>query len=210
MEVKKLSDDLNDVVQSETYGFFPTPITRIKSNIHNDLKKGIMEWISKQDILPKHGRESICHGISQIGDTNKLINDYQPLRETILDAVHKHNESSFNYKQNLVISESYLELATEGAIYAPHEHSNCVYSLTYLVNYNHETHSFIKWRKNVASNHYPILQLDSKDPTAFNMTEATFNMTEGDIIIYPSNVTHGFDSNPSNDRITFTANITIN
>ena len=78
-----------------------------------------------------------------------------------------------------------------------------------MVNYNHEQHAFIKWRKNVASNHYPILQLDTKDPTAFNLTEATFNMEEGDVIIYPSNVTHGFDSNPSNDRITFTANITL-
>ena len=54
-----------------------------------------------------------------------------------------------------------------------------------------------------------LLKIDSKDPTAFNLTEATFNMEEGDIIIYPSNVTHGFDSNPSNDRISFTANITI-
>ena len=105
--------------------------------------------------------------------------------------------------------ESYLELASEGAIYAPHEHSNCVYSLTYLINYDHEKHAYVKWRKNVASNHYPILQLDSQDPTAFNLTEATFSMNEGDIIIYPSNVTHGFDSNPSNERITFTANITI-
>jgi|TARA_Y100000052_G_C2933099_1_gene75668 hypothetical protein len=126
-----------------------------------------------------------------------------------MDAVAKHNESSYNYKSDLQVSESYLELATEGAIYAPHEHSNCVYSLTYLVNYNHEQHAYIKWRKNVASNHYPILQIDSENPTAFNLTEATFNMEEGDIIIYPSNVTHGFDSNPSNDRIAFTANITI-
>ena len=69
-----------------------------------------------------------------------------------MDAIHKHNESSYNYKSDLQISESYLELAAEGAIYAPHEHSNCVYSLTYLINYNHEQHSYIKWRKNVASN----------------------------------------------------------
>ena len=207
--MEKLSDKLEDIIQAETYGFFPTPVTRIKATQHADLKKGIMEWISKQDILPKHGRETICHGISQIGETNALINEYQEFREIIMDAIHKHNESSYNYKSDLQISESYLELAAEGAIYAPHEHSNCVYSLTYLINYNHEQHSYIKWRKNVASNHYPILQIDSKDPTAFNLTEATFNMEEGDIIIYPSNVTHGFDSNPSNDRISFTANITI-
>lgn len=207
--MENLSDDLNDIVQAETYGFFPIPITRIKLTNHEALKKSIFEWIGKEDILEKHGRESICHGISQIGETNKLVNENQELGKVIMDAVRQHNDKSFNYKTNLAISESYLELAAEGAIYAPHEHSNCVYSLTYLVNYNHEQHAFIKWRKNVASNHYPILQLDTKDPTAFNLTEATFNMEEGDVIIYPSNVTHGFDSNPSNDRITFTANITL-
>ena len=205
----KLSDKLEDAIQSETYGFFPIPITKYTAQNHAELKKGILQWMSKEDILQKHGRESICHGIAQVGDTNKLMNDYQELSDTIMDAVKKHNQASFNYKNELTVMESYLELASEGAIYAPHEHSNCVYSLTYLINYDSEKHAYVKWRKNVASNHYPILQLDSQDPTAFNLTDATFSMNEGDIIIYPSNVTHGFDSNPSNERITFTTNITI-
>ena len=40
------------------------------------------------------------------------------------------------------------------------------------------------------------------------MTEATFEINEGDIIIFPSNLTHGYDTNPKNERITLTANIT--
>ena len=115
--MENLSDDLNDIVQAETYGFFPIPITRIKLTNHEALKKSIFEWIGKEDILEKHGRESICHGISQLGETNRLVNENQEL--------------------------------------------------------------------------------------------GMVNMEEGDVIIYPSNVTHGFDSNPSNDRITFTANITL-
>jgi len=39
----KLSDKLEDIIQAETYGFFPTPVTRIKATQHADLKKGIME-----------------------------------------------------------------------------------------------------------------------------------------------------------------------
>ena len=51
------------------------------------------------------------------------------------------------------------------------------------------------------------MQFDSTEPTPYNMTEATFNMVEGDIIIYPSNITHGFDNNSEGQRISLTANI---
>ena len=64
-----------------------------------------------------------------------------------------------------------------------------------------------KWRKNVGSNHYTIMQSNSKQLTQYNMTEATFKMAEGDIITFPSNLTFGFDSNPFDERITLSANI---
>lgn len=204
-----LSDSLEDKIQSETYGFFPIPITRYQCPNHDDLKKTILKWMANESFLETHGREAISHNVKQVGPTNKLLLDCPEIEDALNLAISKHNQHAFNYKPNLVINESYVELHGEGAIYAPHEHSNCVYSLTYLINYNHEQHSFIKWRKNVASNHYPILQIESTDVTAFNLTEATFSMNEGDIIIYPANLTHGYDSNPNPERITLTANITI-
>ena len=66
----------------------------------------------------------------------------------------------------------------------------------------------MKWRRNISSNHYPIIQIDSLELTPYNMTEATFEISEGDIVIFPSNLTHGYDTNPKNERITLTANIT--
>ena len=82
-----------------------------------------------------------------------------------------------------------------------------LYSVTYLVNYQEESHSYLKWRRNVASNFYPVIQLDSTELSPYNMTEATFKQSEGDVLVYPSNITHGYDSNPSDQRISFTANV---
>ena len=79
--------------------------------------------------------------------------------------------------------------------------------MCYFINYNDEQHSYIKWRKNVSSSHYPIIQIDSTELTPYNMTEATFKINEGDIVTFPANLTHGYDSNPSNERITLSANI---
>ena len=51
------------------------------------------------------------------------------------------------------------------------------------------------------------MQINSKQLTQYNMTEATFKMAEGDIITFPSNLTFGYDSNPNNELITLSANI---
>lgn len=208
--MSNLSDSLTDKIQQETYGLFPIPVTKVSLPNHDQYKQQILTWMASQNILEKHGREAICFNVSQIGETNSLLNDISDLGQQLLNAAITHNNNSHKYNTNLAISESYLELHHEGSIYAPHEHSNCLFSLTYLINYNPEQHAFLKFRRNVASNHYPIIQIDATELSPFNMTEATFNQSEGDVIIYPANMTHGYDNNPSNERITLTANIVPN
>tara|TARA_B100000287_G_scaffold80109_1_gene72536 strand:- start:8023 stop:8661 length:639 start_codon:yes stop_codon:yes gene_type:complete len=203
-----LSDTLSDKIQHETYGLFPIPVTKYSVPNHSHLKEQILLWMNESKILEKHGREAICHNVAQIGNNNEVVNAIPELYRTIIDAVEKHNNNSIKYKSKFSINDSYLELASEGAIYAPHEVSNCLYSLCYFINYNPADHSFMKWRRNISSNHYPIIQIDSLELTPYNMTEATFEISEGDIVIFPSNLTHGYDTNPKNERITLTANIT--
>ena len=202
-----LSSTLTDKISQETYALFPTPVTRYSVANHEDLKRQILLWMKDQDLQENTGREAISHNVTQIGENNAAINEIPDLKDAIQTALQFHNKNAYAYDTELAVNDSYVDLANAGAIYAPHEHSNCIYSLTYFINFDPEKHAFLKFRKNVASNHYPILQLDSDNITAYNLTEATFNMSEGDIIIYPSNLTHGFDSNQTPERITLTANI---
>ena len=202
-----LSDSLDDAVTQETYGLFPVPITRYSLPNHDDIKAKILEWMSKQDIISDHKRNAICHNVLQVGPNNQLIQDIPDLAQCIINAVNLHNTNSLKYKTNFGFSDSYLEIANKDAIYAPHEHSNCLYSVTYLVNYDEKQHAYMKWRRNVSSHFYPVIQLDTSELSPYNMTEATFKQSEGDVLVYPSNITHGYDSNPSDQRITFTANV---
>ena len=206
-QTPSLSDSLNEVVTQETYGLFPIPITRYSAPNHDDIKAQILNWMSKQDIVKDHKRNAICHNVIQVGPNNQLIQDCPDLAQLIINAVTLHNNNSLKYNAQFGFSDSYLEIANKDAIYAPHEHSNCLYSVTYLVNYDEKQHSYMKWRRNVASHFYPVIQLDTTELSPYNMTEATFKQSEGDVLVYPSNITHGYDSNPSDQRITFTANI---
>jgi ectoine hydroxylase-related dioxygenase (phytanoyl-CoA dioxygenase family) len=49
--------------------------------------------------------------------------------------------------------------------------------------------------------------LPFQNMTAFNLQEATIPHKAGDAVIYPANLTHGYESNPTGDRITLTFNV---
>ena len=121
-----LSDSLTDKITNETYGLFPTPISKFTLPNHDLLKKDILEWMNSSDILQKHVRSSITHNVVQVGESNKLLLDLPQVADAYQTAIVQHNENSMHYKCNLAVNESYLEIANEGAIYAPHEVSNCI------------------------------------------------------------------------------------
>ena len=198
-----LSPNLDDVVQYETYGLFMTPVTKYDMT---DFIVPILNWMKNEDFVD-HDRNTICHNVQQVGPTNKILEDLPDLKAELLTAVRKANQSGLSYASNFAISDCYVEVAHQGAIYAPHEHSNCLFSGTLFINYEPEQHAFIKFKRNVMSQMFPIMMLPFEQMTAFNLQEATIPYSNGDCIIYPSNLTHGYESNPTDNRITLTFNV---
>ena len=198
-----LSDSLETAVDFETYGLFMIPVTKYNCS---DLVDDVLKWARNQDFV-KHDRNAISHNIQQIGETNQILKDLPHVKSALLNVARKHNQSGLNYASNFEISDCYLEVAHQGAIYAPHEHSNCLFSGTYFISYEKDAHSYLKFKRNTISNTYPIMMLPYESMTAFNLQEATIPYAAGDIVIYPSNLTHGFDSNPTDNRITLTFNV---
>lgn len=198
-----LSPNLDDVVQYETYGLFMTPVTKYDMT---DFVVPILNWMKNEDFVD-HDRNTICHNVQQVGPTNKILEDLPDLKAELLTAARKANESGLCYASNFAISDCYVEVAHPGAIYAPHEHSNCLFSGTLFINYEPEQHSYMKFKRNVMSQMFPVMMLPFQNMTAFNLQEATIPYANGDCIIYPSNLTHGYESNPTDNRITLTFNV---
>ena len=106
-----LSDKLEDAITNETYGLFPTPVSKYTVPNHDELKQKILSWMGSSNILDRSGRESITHNIVQIGESNKLLLDLPEVASTFKQAIHQHNDNSMHYKCDLAVNESYLELA---------------------------------------------------------------------------------------------------
>ena len=200
-----LSDNLEDTVTQEIYGLFPQPVGRYALKDYPALRNEIYTYINKVKLVDETGRESISHNVKQIGSRNECIEQSPLLSQQLIEIAKLFNTQAYNYDVNLAISEAYLEMAGEGALYAPHEHSNCLYSATVLINYE-KGHAPVKFRRNVTSNYYPVMQFPSKGYSPYNLTEATTPMEEGDVIIYPSMITHGYEGNATPNRITLTVN----
>jgi hypothetical protein len=137
----QLSDNLEDKISFETYGLFMTPVTKYDLSEFID---PVLSWMKNQDFVDLNERKVLCHNIQQIGKTNQILKDLPDLHQALIDVANKHNETGLCYASNFDISECYVEVAHEGALYAPHEHSNCLFSGTFFIAYNTRCTQFLK------------------------------------------------------------------
>ena len=77
----------------------------------------------------------------------------------------------------------------------------------FFISYQEEQHAYLKFKRQVQSQMFPVMMLPFKQMTAFNLQEATVPFKNGDVVIYPSNLTHGYESNQTDGRITLTFNV---
>ena len=208
---KELSDDFESISQTNVYGLFMSPVGNYTNKNHERDKSAITSYINSctNDDLFQSPNSDICHGVTQIGKNNILDHPtLKDVKETILDAVRQINEQSLNYDlSSMELIDSHIEVASQNALYAPHEFSNCRYSGCYFINYDPTKHAPLKFKRITQSSYYPIMQCKQNGLTAFNLLDASVPTTEGDIIIFPSNLTHGYETNGEHNRITLSFNV---
>lgn len=207
-----LSDSLENIAQTNVYGMFMSPIGVFHNTNHEQNKVDILEYVKTLDgesVTAPAPTSKISHNILQLGPPNLLdLPGLASVKESILQAVTEVNKQAFAYAiQQPTIVDSQLEVANEGSFLAPHEYANTVYRGYYYVNFDPQLHSSLTFKRNVASPHYPIIQTPNLTETPFNILEQQVPTQEGDIVIFPSNMTHGFENNTHANRMTISFNV---
>ena len=206
-----LSDNFESIATTNVYGVFLTPIGVYRNPDHKEHKQLILDYIRSMnpEDVNVSPRSDINTGIKQLGGMNILMTpELAPIRETISKAILEVNDGGLAYDMKQpVLTDSVLELADKGSFYAPHEYSNTVYSGVYYVNFDHDQHSQLKWKRCIGSPFYPIVQMPQTKITPFNQLDTRIPTEEGDIVIFPSNLSHGYESNTHGNRITLSFNV---
>tara|TARA_B100000405_G_scaffold281427_1_gene225853 strand:+ start:195 stop:845 length:651 start_codon:yes stop_codon:yes gene_type:complete len=214
MDDSILSDNLTQsVTDTSVYGLFMVPIGKYTNRKHNEHKAILVDFLDQIDpktCIPSP-KTSICYNITQLGDN--AILEHQALatiKETIQKAVFEVNSQSYCYEwekfQEIQFSDSYIEVAGAESMYAPYEQSNVLYSGCYFINYLPDKHSPLKFNRAIGSPHYPIMQGKHSKITPFNNLTQDVPTSEGDILIFPSNLSRGFELNSTPNRLTLTFN----
>jgi uncharacterized protein (TIGR02466 family) len=108
----------------------------------------------------------------------------------------------------MIITDSWLNLCDKGGGQYPHFHGNAYISGTYYVNFR-QGHAPLCFRhpENSTHSHFPTitLQSDKSNPNKYNSDVFVFP-EEGELIMWQSNLTHGYTENQLDSRISISMN----
>jgi uncharacterized protein (TIGR02466 family) len=109
----------------------------------------------------------------------------------------------------VLITECWLNKCDSGGKQFYHSHSNSFISGTYYVNYEKKLHAPITFRStcNYNKSEKPYLSLKIKNKTKYNSEYCYFDYDEGDLLLWESNMIHGYDQNESDNRVSISFNV---
>lgn len=180
----------------EMFGIFPTPV--LKFNIGRDFTKQEMDFILQKEnetVQPPYEIE-----IGNQGSISKRIlenPEMAHIRYIVEQALQQWCDRIFmplhGDKFKLKITQSWLNYTKPGQHHRPHHHPNSIVSGAIYI---------------VADQQYDIIKFhsDTKSPyhvqpgefNEFNSVEVNINVTKGDMVLFPSNLTHSVPETTQN------------
>lgn len=134
------------------------------------------------------------------------------LKNILEEKANNYYKNILGYKEDLYISDSWLNVCEKNGFQTDHYHSNCVVSATLYVKLGDKYSSLVF--KNPRTNSQPLrneIKCERGDiDTQYNMDWITFNnIKEGCIVFWPSYLVHGYSDNQFENRTTLSFNLNI-
>jgi len=184
------------------HGIFPTPVYR--SELGRELTSSELTFADK---IKKDCWKSIGNIIS----TNNYILNEKPFIN-IKKELDKRVQDYFNKvlaTTNQVtpyITQSWLNYTTENQFHHKHEHPNSLVSGVFYINCDENFDKIVFFKKDV----YQHIKLKTKDWNLWNSESWFFELKTGDIILFPSSLTHMVETKKGNNtRISLAFNVFI-
>ena len=111
-------------------------------------------------------------------------------------------------QETVQVTDSWINVADKGGYQHPHYHSNSYLSAVYYVNYDNEKHISTNFTReeSLYFPSMPALQLMRKKYTPYNQDNELI-VNEGELIIFPAQIIHGYNDNKFQDRVTLSMNM---
>ncbi len=205
----------NSKIDFQVININPAPIGKFSLPIEKHLEfKEHINAIFKtapNELRQNHQEISMEH-ICNTSDQN-IFNSFSNLKELkniISQMIVLYIKSIGYITEEVVIHDAWLNNAGKNATLVHHYHPNSYISGNYFVNYNKESHSTLFFRNDRVHQHdAPSIKIQENlnEPTMYNLPSIGLEAEEGEIYLWHSHMTHGFDiPNKESNRITLSFN----
>ena len=180
---------------------FPTPIYRCK--INRKLNKQELSFIDKNKV------ESYANQGNITSKDNYILNnkEFKILKKEIDLRVQDYFDKIISPSNDITpfITQSWLNYTETNQYHHKHQHPNSLISGVFYINCD-EKFDKIKFFKE----EYSTIKLEIKNWNAWNSQSWWFSLATGDLILFPSSLTHMVETKQgSNTRISLAFNVFI-
>jgi len=190
------------MTEAVIHGIFPTPVYR--SELGRELTSSELTFADKikEDCWESFG--NITSKNNYILNEKQFSNIKKELEERVQDYFNK--VLSTTDKITPYITQSWLNYTIENQYHHKHEHPNSLVSGVFYINCDENFDKIVFFKKDV----YQHIKLKTKDWNLWNSESWFFELKTGDIILFPSSLTHMVETKKGNNtRISLAFNVFI-
>jgi uncharacterized protein (TIGR02466 family) len=189
------------MIESNINGIFPTPI--YISKLDRELTSKELSFIDKIK-LDVHNNEG-----NKTSNDNYILNNklFKNLKEELDLRVKDYFDKVISPANNITpyITQSWLNYTETNQYHHKHQHPNSLVSGVFYINC-HEEHDKIKF----FNDKYQTIKPEVKDWNIWNSETWWFSVKTGDVILFPSSLTHMVETKQGdNTRISLAFNVFI-
>lgn len=182
---------------------FSIPLCQYNYIDHKSLKYKISNLIESNDYSVSPYSDKIKHYFE---DQNFLNDDFKDFQIFLKVSCLNYIQEVLGYDcDEVVITDCWINVCDVGGYQIKHDHANSFVSGTYYININNN-HSHIDFYSLNEINLTPFIKLNIKKPTIYNQKKARIFNKEGTLLLWQSNLPHGYDINLEPDRISISMN----
>jgi len=189
-------------MEANINSIFPTPI--YISNINRELTKKELLFIDKNKLDVHKNEGNTTSNNNYILNNEEFNNLKKELDLVVNDYFDKVISSSNNIKP--YITQSWLNYTETNQYHHKHEHPNSLVSGVFYINCDEKFDKIVFFKKDM----YQTLKPETKNWNLWNSDSWTFPVKTGNIILFPSSLTHCVETKEgSNTRISLAFNVFI-
>lgn len=194
------------------YPIFPTSIATFEYEKREEFKRKVLSYLEENK---EKLDDTDDYGVNILHLHNKATENFldyckdDDFENFLIDSCKYYLQEIIGDKvDDLIVTDCWINICGTSGAQPFHNHSNSYISGTYYLNYDPDNHSHLKFNNPHRSNcNVPFLSLDFDKITPYNARDLTCSfIKEGFLALWPSQLSHGYEVNNSEGRITISMN----